>query len=361
MAFRPTGVFLMKDTMNARERWLAVLQRKKPDRIPLDYWATSEATDKLMKHLGCADLPAMYKRLHIDPLVTVSPQYVGPVIPEHHDVFGCAYESVDYGSGSYRECITHPLAQYETVADIERNYKWPSADWYDYSNIPRQIQDRDQSPVRGGGSEPFLIYKNLRGQEQAMVDLLLYPEVVDYCLDRLFDLAYENTRRIYEAIPGKVMISYVAEDMGGQEALMFSPEQIRRHLIPRMKRVMDLVHSAGAWVFHHNDGAIRSIIPDMIEAGIDALNPIQWRCKGMEREKLKADFGQKLIFHGAMDNQQTLPFGSVQDVVQEVHDNMRILGAGGGYILAPCHNIQAVSPPENIVAMYDTAYALSIV
>jgi uroporphyrinogen decarboxylase len=94
----------------------------------------------------------------------------------------------------------------------------------------------------------------------------------------------------------------------------------------------------------------------MIELGIDILNPIQWRCKGMEREGLKADFGDKIIFHGAVDNQYTLPFGTVEEVRQEVLDNLRILGAGGGYIIAPCHNIQAVSPVENILAMYETGY-----
>jgi uroporphyrinogen decarboxylase len=95
----------------------------------------------------------------------------------------------------------------------------------------------------------------------------------------------------------------------------------------------------------------------MIGAGIDLLNPIQWRCPGMEREGLKRDFGDRILFHGAMDNQTTLPFGTVEDVRQEVLKNIRILGEGGGYILAPCHNIQPLTPPENVVAMYETGYA----
>jgi len=123
-----------------------------------------------------------------------------------------------------------------------------------------------------------------------------------------------------------------------------------------MKRMMDLVHDAGAYVFHHSDGAIRPIIPDMIETGIDVLNPVQWRCQGMEREGLKRDFGDRLIFHGAVDNQQTMVFGTPEDVRQEVADNLRILGDGGGYIIAPCHNIQVVSDPENVVALYEAGY-----
>jgi uroporphyrinogen decarboxylase len=188
------------------------------------------------------------------------------------------------------------------------------------------------------------------------MDMILNPEMVHFCLDKLFDFCYENTRRIYEQLPGKVMFSYVAEDLGSEEDLLYAPEHIREFLIPRMKRVMDLAHQAGVFVFHHSDGAVRKIIPDMIEAGIDVLNPVQWRCKGMEREGLKRDFGDKLVFHGAVDNQYTLAFGSQEEVRQEVLDNLRILGEGGGYILAPCHNIQSVNPPENIVTMYETCY-----
>jgi len=157
-------------------------------------------------------------------------------------------------------------------------------------------------------------------------------------------------------LSGKVLLSYVAEDFGGQEALLFSRKVIRTFFIPRMKRMIDLAHSAGVYAFFHSDGAIRSIIPDMLEAGIDVLNPIQWRCRDMDRAALKVDFGDRVVFHGGGDNQQTLPFGSVADVRQETIDNIALLGKDGGYILAPCHNIQVVSPPENIVAMYQTGY-----
>jgi len=345
-----------KEIMTPRERWLSVLGREKPDRVPMDYWTTDEARDKLMRHLGVSDELAMLRRLHIDRPISVSPRYVGPAIPADEDVFGVKKRDVDYGTGVYSEVVSNPLASYTRVEEIEADYRWPSPDWYDYSEVPQQIVGREDYPVRGGGSEPFLIYKNLRGQEQAFMDLVLHPEIVHYCLDKLFELAYQNTVRIYESIPGKVMISYVAEDMGTQRGLMFSPAQIHEFLLPRMKRMIDLAHEAGAIVFHHSDGAIRRIIPDMIEAGIDVLNPIQWRCDGMEREGLVRDFGDKVVFHGGMDNQYTLAFGSVEEVRQEVLDNLRILGEGGGYILAPCHNIQAVSPPENIVAMYETGY-----
>lgn len=322
----------------------------------MDYWGTPEVTDSLIRHLGCADWREVKRKLRLDSPIEVGPRYTGPALQENADPLGCIHREVDYGSGTYSECVNHPLAVFDTVEEIERGYTWPSPDWWDYSDIAQQIEGCEDYPIRGGGSEPFLQYAKLRGQEQAFMDLLINPEVAHYCLDKLFDLAYENTRRIYEQIPGQVTISYVAEDMGGQSALMFSPAQVHEFLIPRMKRMINLVHEAGAYVFHHNDGSCRRIIPDMIEAGIDALNPIQWRCPGMEREELKREFGDKLVFHGGVDNQHTLPFGSVDDVRQEVIDNLRILGDGGGYILAPCHNIQPVTPMENIVAMYETGY-----
>ena len=345
-----------KDKLTPRERWLAVLNREIPDRVPLDYWATGEATKKLMDHLGAKSFEEVQQRLHLDPIVMVGGRYVGPKLPENEDELGCRYQNVDYGTGVYRECVYNPLAQFKSVDEIEANYRWPDPNWWDYSHIPDQIKGKDHLPIRGGGSEPFLIYKELRGMEQAFMDLIENPEIVNYCLGKLFDLAYESTRRIYEAIPGKVMISYVAEDLGSQESLLMSPAQIREFLLPGMKRMTDLVHQAGAYVFHHTDGAVRPIIPDLIEMGINVLNPIQWRCKGMDREGLKRDFGHLIAFHGAVDNQYTLAFGSTKEVKQEVLDNIRILGSGGGYFLAPCHNIQAVSPPENVVTMYDAAY-----
>jgi uroporphyrinogen decarboxylase len=341
--------------MTPRQRWEAVLTRQRPDRVPMDYWATPEFTAKLIKHLNCSDEREMFEKLHVDRLVQVQPEYMGPKLPNNMDVFGCAYTSVDYGLGVYLECVSHPLAQFSTLEEIERHYSWPSPDWWDYSTLPLQLLSYSSYPIQGGGSEPFLTYKNLRGQEQALMDLIINPQMVHYCLDMLFDLAYQNTQRIYQAIPYQVMVTYVAEDLGGQQGLMISPGHIHEFLIPRMKRVIDLVHEAGAFVFHHNDGNCLRIIPDMIEVGIDALNPIQWRA-GLDRETLKRDFGDKIVFHGAVDNQYTLPFGTVEDVQQEVIDNLCILGHGGGYILAPCHNIQSNTPPENVVAMYETGY-----
>lgn len=347
---------MRKETMTPQERWLAVLKRQKPDRVPMDYWATDEATEKIMKHLGCRGKRKMLEKLHVDFLVKVEPRYKGPKIPEGQDEFGCGYRKMNYGGGVYDECVVHPLAQLNSIEEVEQNYTWPNPDWYDYTEIKKQLKGNEMYPIRAGNYEPFLIYKKLRGDELAYMDLMTNPEMVHYCLDKLFYLAYEDLQRTLEQIPGKVMVSYVAEDMGGQNDLLFSPVHIQGFFIPRMKKMIDIVHQAGAFAFHHNDGSIRRILPSLVETGIDILNPIHWRCKGMDREELKKEFGHKVIFHGAMDNQHTLPFGTVDEVKEEVLDNLRLLGKAGGYILCPCHNIQAITPPENIVAMYETCY-----
>ena len=346
-----------RDTMTPRERWQAVLDRRKPDRVPMDYWSTPEADEKLMRHLGVNTIQEALSRLHVDAPLRIFVRYVGPKPPPNTSEFGYQFREMTYDTGAYHEAVSPPLAKYQSVREIKGNYSWPSAEWYDYSDLPRQIEGQKHRPIRGGGSEPFLTYCYLRGREQAMIDLVAAPEIVHYCLDVLFELAYQNTLRTSEAIPGQVTISYVAEDLGSQNDLLFSPAMIRTHLLPRMKRLMDLVHSAGATVFTHSDGSVRRIIPDLIRIGMDVLNPIQWRCRGLEREGLKRDFGDRVIFHGGVDNQHTIPFGTVEEVRREVRDNFRILGEGGGYILGPCHNIQSVGPAENVVAMYEEGYA----
>jgi uroporphyrinogen decarboxylase len=344
-----------KETMTPRERWLAVLNRQTPDRVPMDYAATSEATNKLLAHLGC-DYDEMLRRFHIDNRVWAGGRYVGPPPEEGLDIWGVRRVSVEYETGAYREVVNAPLAAYNSVEEIEANYRWPSPDDWDYSHLPEEVKGQEQNPITAGGCQVFLEYGELRGLELSAMDLILNPEIAHYCVDKLFELAYQNTLRILETIPGAVMFTCIAEDLGSQMGLLFSREHVRKFLVPGMKRIADLTKQHGSHIFHHDDGSIRDILPDMIELGIEVLDPVQWRCAGMEREGLKRDFGDKLIFHGGIDNQQTMPFGTVEDVRQEVLDNYRILGDGGGYILAPCHAIQAVGPAENIVAMYEMGY-----
>lgn len=346
-----------KETMTPKERWEAVLSGNLPDRVPMDYWATPETTMMLIDHFQLPPLE-IAKKLHIDVPFGATTRYIGPELPPNTDVFGIQTRAINYGRGTYDEAVNAPLAQFNTVKEIEDNYTWPTADWWDTSEVAEMVLANQDWPLRVGGSEPMLTYKQLRGESQAMMDLILNPEITHHCLDKLFNLAYEQTRRLFEALPAgvKPTFTYVAEDLGSQKNLMYSPAHIKEYLFPGMKRMIDLAHEAGAAAFHHDDGNITQILPDLIELGIDILNPIQWRADGMDRQWLKKEFGDQLVFHGALDNQHTLPFGTVQDVRDEVVENISILGENGGFILAPCHNIQPNTSLENILALYETGY-----
>jgi uroporphyrinogen decarboxylase len=345
--------------MTPRERWLALFANERPDRIPTDYWATDEVTARLQRELRCASKEELYVKLNIDGLVSIE----APLTVPHHpddpraDIWGLRRSAIDYGGGVYDEFANHPLASVTTVEEILA-YRWPDPEDHDFDVFRRTLEATPRHRmVRVGDYEPFLLYCAMRGMEQAMMDLLIEPEIAEAALEKIFSFHYRRNQRLFEIGKGRIDVTYVAEDLGGQSALLFSIPQIRRFIIPNQKKMADLARSFGIHIFYHTDGAARDVIPDLIRVtGIEILNPIQWRCPGMEREGLVRDFGRDVIFHGAVDNQQTLPFGTPEDVRNEVRDNIRIF-AGARWICAPCHNLQPVTPTENILALYETIHA----
>jgi uroporphyrinogen decarboxylase len=344
--------------MTPRERWLALLNREKPDRIPTDYWATDEVTARLLKELKCNDTEALYDKLHIDGVHLIDAKRTVSHHPDDSqaDMWGLRFRAVSYGEGEYSEVINHPLADVTTVEQVHE-FKWPSPDDHDWEEFTGQVADiPGHRAIRCGCYEPYLIYCQMRGMEQAMMDLLVEPEIAEAIFTHLFDFHYGLNERMWDIADGRIDLTYVAEDLGSQTGLLMGLEQIRKFILPNQKKMADLARSHGIHVFYHTDGAARDVIPDLIEVtGIEVLNPIQWRCPGMEREGLVRDFGDKIAFHGAVDNQQTLAFGSADDVRQEVLDNIRLF-ASARWFCAPCHNLQPVSPTENITTMYETIW-----
>jgi uroporphyrinogen decarboxylase len=341
--------------MTPRERWLALVAGKSADRIPTDYQATAEVTARLLADLACQDEESLWRKLHIDRRRFVEPRWKRTHHPDdpQADLWGIRYRKADYGGGAYDEPVHQPLAQAQTVADVHA-HRWPSADDFDYSVISQALDTDDGfRPIHAGCYEPFLLYGYLRGLQQAFEDLALNPDIADAILGHIFDFYYEHHRRIFEAGRGRIDLTWVAEDLGAQTGPLLSLATYRRFLLPNQIKMADLARSYGVHVMYHTDGAARLFLPDLIDrVGIEILNPIQWRCPGMERERLVADFGRRVIFHGSIDNQQTLPFGSVDDVVREVRESIAIY-ASARWICAPCHNLQPVSPTANIVAMYE--------
>jgi uroporphyrinogen decarboxylase len=346
--------------MTPRQRWLSLLEGKKPDRIPTDYQATGEVTARLLTDLGCPDEAALWRRLHVDKRRCVDPRWKLPHHPDDPlaDRWGVRFRTVRHATGSYEEPVLHPLGRAESVQDVHA-HRWPDPDDFDYSAIAHAVLEDDGAyPIHSGCYEPFLLYGYLRGLEQAFEDLALNPDIADAILGHLFDFYDEHHRRIFQAGRGRIDLTWVAEDLGAQTGPLVSLATYRRFLLPNQVKMAELARSFGIHVMYHTDGAARVFLPDLIDrVGIEILNPIQWRCAGMERERLVADFGGRIIFHGSIDNQQTLAFGSVDDVVREVRESVEIY-RNARWICAPCHNLQPVSPTANLVAMYETIHEL---
>jgi uroporphyrinogen decarboxylase len=346
--------------MTPRQRWLALLEGRSADRVPTDYQATPEVTARLLRDLDCPDEEALWRRLDIDRRRFVAPRWKLPHHPDdpQADPWGIRYRKADYGGGSYDEPAFHPLARVESVAEVHA-HRWPSPDDFDYSAVTEAL-DRDDGyrPIHAACYEPFLLYGYLRGLQQAFEDLALNPDIADAILEHIFDFHFEHHRRIFEAGGERIDLTWVAEDLGAQTGPLVSLATYRRFLLPNQMRMAHLARCYGVHVMYHTDGAARAFLPDLIDkVGIEILNPIQWRCPGMEREQLVRDFGERIVFHGSIDNQQTLAFGTVDDVVAEVRQSVEIY-RGARWICAPCHNIQPVSPTANIVAMYEAIRAV---
>lgn len=342
--------------MTPRQRWLALIEGQTPDRIPTDYQATPEVTRRLVRDLGCSTEDDLWRKLHIDKRRIVEPRWKLSHHPDDPDadMWGIRYVDADYGKGHYDTPSFHPLASAQSVADVHA-HRWPDPDDFDYSSVTAAVEKEDGHwPIHAAVYEPFLLYGYMRGLEQAYMDMVTEPDIADAILGFLFDFHHEHHRRIYEAGCGRIDTTYVAEDLGGQNGPLMSLATYHRFLMPNQIKMADLARSFGIHVMYHTDGAARTFLPDLIDrVGIEILNPIQWRCPGMDRENLVRDFASRIIFHGSIDNQQTLAFGTVDDVVTEVRESIHIY-APARWICASCHNIQPVSPTENIVAMYET-------
>jgi len=348
--------------MTPRQRWQALFAGGAPDRVPCDYWGTAEITTRLMRDLRCPDERALWQKLGIDKLIHLIPSHPRVVVDTWHlqSVFslwqiGTARIPYAGGLGLYEEAVVHPLASAETVADVER-FAWPDPCEWDLTGLRAQCDLWNDYPILAGSSELFYQYCRLRGMERALEDLVENPALAECALDHMAHHDLTLMRRILETVGDQLLFVYVAEDLGTQESLLMSPNAFRRFLKPRMAKIIDLAHSYGVKAFHHDDGAIRPLLPDLIEIGIDLLNPIQWRCRGMDRDALARDFGQSLVFHGGMDNQHTLPFGTAADVRTQVRENIEAFSSARGYVVAPCHNLQANTPTGNVVALYEAVH-----
>ncbi|MCC6683108.1 MAG: hypothetical protein IT445_19600 [Phycisphaeraceae bacterium] len=233
--------------MTPRERWLSILNGKTPDRIPTDYQATDEVTKRLISDLACADQESLYRKLHIDARRVFDPKYIGSAEKSGNDrdIWSVGYSSIAYGTGAYREASHHPLANAQSPQDVHAHC-WPSPDDFDFSVVRRALDADDGTRVvHCGCYEPFLMYAAMRGLEQSLEDLLCNPDIADAILGHLFDYHFEFNRRLFEAGQGRIDLTYIAEDLGGQTGPLLSLEIYRQFLLPNQIKMADLARRYG--------------------------------------------------------------------------------------------------------------------
>jgi uroporphyrinogen decarboxylase len=344
--------------MTSHQRILSILDRRPVDRIPVDIWCAPEVLDSLRVHTGQTDELAVYASLGLDKIAWVMPVRDEASAPGiKRNIWGVPMRRATAGAATYNEAADPPFAGFDSPAQLDAYPHWPGAAQFDVALAKSKA---GQARARGFATigpwiSLFEIYCQLRGLENALIDVIEESPLLESALDRIESIQTAMLRRML-AGPGDLPdIVFISDDMGTQNSLLLSTAAWDRHFKARLVRWCDLIHAHGKKVLFHSDGAILPLIPRLIDAGVDILNPIQHVCPGMERRELKARFGDRLVFHGGVENQNVLPFGTPAEVRAETLACLETLGRGNaGYICCSCHKVQAGTPVENILAMIET-------
>lgn len=352
------------DGMTHRERVLAALDHKPVDRVPVSMVGSyiNPAPRKALEvHLQ--QTRGIGVDAFLSPIVdlkAVCPAYIGPPLPAGTDFWGVQRATVQAGHDQYDEITSSPLATAQTVDDIMA-HAWPRHEWFDYESIPRQIE-----AIRAEGDYAIWLYGPgnifesawyMRGFEQMFIDMFDSPEFADTLMRKVTDFYVEHLRRALEAADGMIDLDFTGDDIAGQRGPLISHSFWEKLIKPHHMRLNKLIHEFGVRVIYHSDGAVTEFVPGLIDMGIDVLESLQFDADGMDPEALKAQYGTRLCFAGGLSVQHTLPFGSVHDVREEARNLIRVLGKDGGYLFGPSHAIQAGTPPENIVAMFEAPFS----
>jgi uroporphyrinogen decarboxylase len=348
--------------LTPRERVLLALRHKDTDRVPVDFLATPEAWDRLQHHLGAASHAAVLRRLGID-VRHPRQAYIGPPLVYNSDgtwvdAWGVRRRKVQHQGGAYDEIVEHPLANIEDPGELDR-YSWPQPEWWDAEALANEIRQLDAHgdyaialEEFGDPGGIFEIAWYLRGMESFLVDMVNQPDLPYEIMRRVTDFYLGLLDRVMAAAGDRIDIIWTSDDIAHQHGQIVSSRIWRDLIAPHHARLNWRIHQLGARVMYHCCGAVRPFIPGLIEIGVDVLDVLQFSADDMDPRAIKAEFGDKLCFHGGMDVQTTLPRGTEDEVRRVARETIDVLGRNGGYILAPTHNVQIDTPPANIVAMY---------
>lgn len=373
--------------MTHRERILSALAHRAPDRVPVDLGATFStsinvhAYSRLRAWLGLPAEPEpayllaragtiipaedIMARFDVDarPMVVGSGRQAaqsGALMSDkmYVDEWGVTWSKPDDGhfintDGPFYH-LDNPTPQHLDA------FAWPDPhDPARYCGLRERArllhETTDQAVVLNLWVGLVHICEFVRGFSQWLEDLLVNPRFAEALMERIVDFWVRGTERALSEAGDFIDVVAIVEDMGTQHGPLMRPEVYRRMIKPHHRRMMGTVKKYGKRLFLHSCGAVTAFIPDFIEMGVDALNPVQVSANGMDTKRLKREFGRDLSFWGAVDTGKVLPCGTPTEVREEVKRRIDDLAGDGGYILAAVHNIQADVPPQNVLAMFEAA------
>ncbi len=366
------------------------LEHREPDRVPTDLGSTfvtgihQVAYKNLLEYLGEGDrelLPSIepvqqlanphqdiLERLGVDTdgfMRYGITRTIGPEVWEDdqyymfRDNWGLGWRMPKDG-GLYYDIFLHPLEG--KSADEIKSYKWPDPlEGIDLEALEQAAkhlyEETDRALILGGfGSGILETVIRLQGDAQGLLNLAAEPELTGWLLDRVTDLKIEFIEAVLPRVGQYCQIFYLGDDYGHQNSPAMSPQMFRSLIVPRLKRHNEAVKRIAPHmkIFHHSDGDVYPLLPDLIECGVDILNPVQVSAAEMgDTARLKREFGDVLTFWGGIDTQEVLPHGTPEQVKEETRRRIEDLAPGGGYVLNTVHNIQADVPPENIMAIFE--------
>jgi uroporphyrinogen decarboxylase len=381
----------MKETMTSRQRVMTALNHREPDRVPIDLGGFQtgihkKAYEALLEHLGLQEEIHMLdpvqqlakpsedilRRFHVDIryVCAKNPNGFDGSIKQNRrggklwrdltDEFGVVWSMPD-DQQLYMDISHHPLA--EAAIDDIKNYPFPDGgDPSRFEGLRKEVsQLRKETPYAVSTGIGGVVYETcwyMRGLENWYMDMIRNPAFCEALLDRMLTYWLDYYTGFMKEIGDLVDIVMLGDDLAGQGGPLFQPSFYKSVVKPRQKKLVQHIKSlTRAKIWYHTCGACTVYIPELIDNGIDILNPVQIGAEDMNPAELKAEFGKKLVFWGGgIDAQHILPFADPKEVREEVRKNLRIFMPGGGYVFSSIHNIQAGVPAENIVALYEAAY-----
>lgn len=376
--------------MNSKERVLRTLNHQEPDRVPIDFGATMETTihkigyRKLKNKLGlCSTTPEadMLKTAGFAWVDQEIQQHIGAdvrgVFPypanrdtiEYEEKDGYSYFIDEFGiqwrkplkKGLYYDMLAHPLAN-KSLEDIQ-SYSFPNSNHENrFSHIPNYLKSipAEDYPIvfdNCFGNGIFQMANHLMGYDNFLMSMAMNEEKAILLLDKILESKMQFWDATLDRFGDRIDIVKELDDMGTQMNLWISPEMYRDMIKPRLVELIRFIKSKkpDVKIMMHSCGAIFSIIPDLIDAGVEILNPIQYTAEGMNPIEIKKQFGRDLvIWGGGIDTQRILPKGTVEEVRDETKRMLDIFMPDGGFVFAPVHAIQHDVPIENVLAMWNT-------